>query len=59
MERTTREVSPQVREKIRQSLKRYNQQHPRTEEYRKKLSDGNKRAWSKLPKNTTEIEDLI
>ena len=57
--RTTREVSPQVREKIRASLKSYYDSHERDEEWRRKLSDANKRAWARFPKKETGIEDLI
>lgn len=57
--RQDRSVSQETKSKISASLKRYNQGHPRSEEYRKKLSDGNKRAWAKIPQKKTEIEDLI
>ena len=57
--RTTREVSPDTKNKIRQSLKTFNSTHKRSPEWCKKLSDANKRAWARVPKKETDIEDLI
>ncbi|MBP5392120.1 MAG: hypothetical protein J6Y40_08595 [Bacteroidales bacterium] len=58
--RSTRAVASATKEKIRQSLRRYNQAHPRSTEYRNKISMGLKNYWNQISKNDeTKIEDLI
>ena len=58
--RTSKKMPQQQKEKIRQSLKRFNQLHPRSDSYRKKISDGCKKYWDALgQKDETKIEDLI
>lgn len=50
--RTSREVSDQTRQKISQALKG----RTHSLETRKKISDGQKAAWSRIPqKQTTDI----
>lgn len=50
--RTSREVSPETRQKISQALKG----HTHSLETRKKISDGQKKAWERIPKKqTTDI----
>lgn len=57
--RTSREVTPETREKIKQALKSYYCTHKRDPQWCKKISDANKQAWAKIPKKTTNTEDLI
>lgn len=57
--RTTKKMPQQQKEKIRQSLKRFNETHPRSDAYRKKISDGCKKYWSQFKTDDTKIEDLI
>ena len=58
--RTTRAVASATKEKIRQSLRRYNQAHPRSDEYRQKISNGLKNYWEQISKkDETTIEDLV
>lgn len=52
--RQTREVSQEVRAKISASLKG----RTVTPETRKKISDGQKRAWARIPKKTQTFEVL-
>ena len=58
--RTSKKMPQQQKEKIRQSLKRFNQANPRSSEWCQKISKGCKAYWDFLgQKDETEIEDLI
>lgn len=58
--RTTKKMPQQQKEKIRQSLKRFNQANPRSSEWCQKISKGCKAYWDALgEKDETKIEDLI
>lgn len=57
--RRDRSVSPQTAQKISSSLKNYNATHPRGRasdgsEWSKKISDGLKTMWSKIPPKQAE-----
>lgn len=67
--RQDRSVSPETAQKISKSLKAYNATHPRSLEYRKKLSDSLRSDtggyWSKIPPKKKDdgehatIEDIM
>lgn len=60
-----RGVPPEVAAKISASLKKYNEQHPRSDETRKRQSDGLKRYWETIPQKNqdkpeqTSIENIM
>ena len=63
--RQDRGVSPETARKISDSLKKYNETHPRPQQWRQKQSDGMKSYWEQIPpkKNVgqdgTTIEDIM
>lgn len=67
--RKDRSVSPETAKKISDSLKTYNATHPRSQEWRKRISDGLRSDtggyWSKIPPKKKEdgehatIEDIM
>lgn len=60
-----RGVPPDVAAKISASLKKYNEQHPRSDEVKKRQSDGLKRYWDSIPQKNQDktehatIEDIM
>ena len=55
--RLTRKMSPEQKEKISRSLKRWNSIHKRDAEWCRKISEGNKKAWSRIPRAEEDQEN--
>ena len=60
-----RGVPPEVAKRISDSLKKYNQEHPRSDEVKKRQSDGLKKYWETIPQKKQDnaehatIEDIM
>ena len=60
--RQDRSVSPETAQKISDSLKKYNETHPRPDIWRQHQADGLRTYWDAIPpkkKEETTIQDIM